>query len=94
MPADHLGAARFDGKLGRADVRVEDLPGVPCAQGGGVSGMPGGAPMGADSGQAWSHPEHGSRAGDRRHAKLSDPIADVWALHTERNLSFLGGRRK
>jgi hypothetical protein len=82
MPAHHLGAGRLDGNLGRADVRVDDLSGVPFAQAGGASGAAGESPMGGDSGQA-NLAEIG--------AKLSNPVSDVWALFTEFDLSFSDG---
>jgi hypothetical protein len=89
MPAYHLGADRLDGNLGRADVRVEDLPGMPFAQAGGVAGAAGESPRGGDSGQASSHPERGSLS--EIGAKLSNPVSDVWALFTEFDLSFSNG---
>ncbi len=89
MPAYHLGVGRLDGNLGRADVRVDDVPGVPIAQASGVSGAAGGSPMGGDSGQAYSHSEHGSLA--ELSAKLSDPVSDVWALFTEFDLTSSDG---
>jgi len=76
MPAYHLGAGRLDGNLGRADVRADDLAGVPFAQAGGVSGAAGGS-------------EHGSLSDIG--AKLSNPVSDVWALFTEFDLSFSHG---
>jgi hypothetical protein len=44
---------------------------------------------GGDSGQADSHPEHGSLA--EISAKLSNPVGDVWAMFTEFDLSFSDG---
>jgi hypothetical protein len=44
---------------------------------------------GGDSGQAFSHPEHGSL--DEIGAKLSNPVSDVWALFTEFDLYFSDG---
>jgi hypothetical protein len=44
---------------------------------------------GGDSGQVYSHPEHGSL--DEIGAKLSNPVSDVWALFTEFDLSFSDG---
>ncbi len=81
MPAYRLGVDRLDGNLGRADVRVDDVPGVLIAQAGGASGAAGGSPMGGDSDQALH--EIGT--------KLSDPVSDVWALYTEFDLSFSNG---
>jgi hypothetical protein len=89
MPAYHLGAGRLDGNLGRADGRVGDLPGVPFAQAGGASGAAAGPPMGGDSDQAFSHPEHGSLS-EIGH-KLTNPVSDVWALFTEFDLFFSDG---
>jgi len=84
MPSYHLGAGRLDDRnLGRADVRVDDLPGVPFAQAGGASGAAGEAPMGGGSGQASSLAEIGH--------KLTNPVSDVWALFTEFDLSFSNG---
>ena len=45
MPAYHFGAGRLDGDLGRADVRVDDLAGVPFVQAGGASGAAGARPV-------------------------------------------------
>jgi hypothetical protein len=47
------------------------------------------SPKDGDSGQANSHPEHGSL--DEIGAKLSNPVSDVWALFTEFDLSFFDG---
>jgi hypothetical protein len=44
---------------------------------------------GGDSGQAYSHPDHGSL--DAIGAKLSNPVSDVWALFTEFDLTFSDG---
>ena len=44
---------------------------------------------GGDSGQAYSHPEHGSL--DEIGAKLTNPVSDVWALFTEFDLFFSNG---
>jgi len=44
---------------------------------------------GGDSGQAYSHPEHGSL--NEIGAKLSNPVSNVWALYTEFDLSFSDG---
>jgi len=41
------------------------------------------------SGQAYSHPKHGSL--DEIGAKRSNPVSDVWALFTEFDLSFSNG---
>ncbi len=82
MPAYHLGGGRFDDNLGRADVRIDDLSGVPFAQAGGASGAAGGSTMGGDSGQA-SLAEIGH--------KLTDPVSDVWALSTEFDLTSSDG---
>jgi hypothetical protein len=89
MPAYHLGAGRLDGNVGRAAVRVDDLPGVRFAQAGGPSGAAGGSPRGGDGGQAYSHPEDDSVA-EIGH-KLSNPVSDVWALFTEFDLFFSNG---
>jgi hypothetical protein len=89
VPAYHLGAGRLDGNLGPADVRVDDLPGVLFAQAGGAAGAAGGSPMGGDSGQGYSHPEHGSLAEIGN--KLSNPVSEVWALNTEFDLFFSDG---
>jgi hypothetical protein len=45
MPANHLGAGRLDGDLGRADARVDEVAGVPFAQAGGVSGAAAARPV-------------------------------------------------
>jgi hypothetical protein len=44
---------------------------------------------GGDSGQAYSHPEHGSLS--EIGAKLANPVSDVWALFTEFDLTFSDG---
>jgi hypothetical protein len=82
MPAYHLGAGRLEGNLGRADVRVDDVPGVTLAQAGGTSGAAGGLPKGGDS-------EQGSLA--EIGTKLTNPVSDVWSLFTEFDLSFSDG---
>ena len=82
MPAYHLGAGTFDGTLGRADVRIDDVSGVPIAQAGGASGAAGGSTAGGDSSQA-SLAEIGH--------KLTNPVSDVWALFTEFDLTFSDG---
>jgi len=82
MPAYHLGAGTFDGTLGRADVRIDDVSGVPIAQAGGASGAAGGSTTGGDSSQA-SLAEIGH--------KLTNPVSDVWALFTEFDLTFSDG---
>jgi hypothetical protein len=90
MPAYHLDVGRFDGNLGRADVRVDDLAGVLFAQAEGVSGVAGEEPKSGDSGQANDHPEHAASLSEIG-KKLANPVSDVWALFTEFDLSFSNG---